>query len=449
MTKATKAETVVINWQNDGAQVTLEPAADTGFDILSVTLVKGKTEDGKARVQASTATHSGVSSNWKAAVKALVKAMLLDPAAYPLDGIEPEWPSVEEPEDEGPSDWSEYPEHDALKASMEPARVAYGQIDAGETEVKTGIRALASAIDSARQILRDDAKSKVDGLTHFDKWLMDVSPDVFALCAKSASVKSEWGMVANIPATMFEAMPKTAVSAKAIQLRYNSVKNAYAGKAAERAFGAAGGVPSEALASQTLIGVLDSAMSEDGDRPTGNGFSDQEALEFAIAHHSSIFNATEAGSILTVVWDADAADGEGRFAVAKDAKGNPVVGGLASVGRAKSPNEMVAAYVKALNAEMGAADKAREEAEAKADQEAADAVKPRTFADYTPREAAAHLANILSAHGEWGDVLGELNAMADLVDGGETWPTVITQTLAETSAAKVEAEAEEDAMDEA
>ena len=88
---------------------------------------------------------------------------------------------------------------------------------------------------------------------------------------------------------------------------------------------------------------------------------------------------------------------------------------------------------------VAASPEAKAEVEARqSETETANAVKPRTFAEYGIAEAALHLSRILSAHDDWSQVLDAVGVMADRAEN-DTWAQVLSDVANSVNAEKAEA----------
>lgn len=432
----TNETTIAVTWENDvatGVTIVTKQTAEQEGAINEVTFLRGVTDEPKpkSKVKAMANDAEAVSNNWKNATKALVKALGFDASQTSIDG-EPTWPETGDETPVAAKTWQEADTDGMLAVYAPQAASGFAQVEEGEGKVKEGSRAIGEAVAAASELL----SAKV-----FDTWLKDASARLFAHFERNKNAKAEFAFLGNMDGRFYGAVPDGIISPKAMQKRYNDTKAFIAEQSAEMAArnvkGNVAGALTVEQATNTLLEVLDEAANKV--KFAAGGVSVAELNAFGAMHYEALNGRA---------FDLLSKDEAGVFSAAKDGDNKPVVPGLA-IRKEGVANELLTAFAKALNYEASRATVEQEQAAKAEAATKAEAVNPRTFSQYTVREASAHLAVILSVHGDWAEVLSGINRMADEVDGGSAWDDVIAATLALVATEQANEAAETEADDEA
>jgi hypothetical protein len=425
-----KATVNTVAFENNGATVSVKPLqtveAWEEMEIFSVLLLRGKLKRANDRVKAVMGTIEAVGNNAKQAIVSVLKAKGVDDAAYDVAAAVAsiEWPETEK-EETGPKDWTDYDDAEELKAQIGFATAGAAHIFQGEGSIRLGLREFGQAI---ARVARSLVKPK-----HFENWVKAAPQEVKSLLDPK-NAKAEFVFMGKLDQEYFDLAPESTISAKAFQQRFNVQKNDLVEAAVMEAVGVAKaqkgkakGVITVVIAQEALTTVLRSAAE------LGEGEKKAQRNRMAEIYLESLL------AIEGIDWLVSG-DDVNTFNPAKGADDVYVAPTL--FGSGNRPNEMVLAFCEGLKAEATKDQREEESRERDADNRAASAVKPRTFAQYGVKEAAYHLANILQAHDGWQEILDNVDVMADRVLKGEAWVDVLSDVRAGIDADQAEAEAD-------
>lgn len=452
-----KATEIKIDWHNEETALDIHPNAEAPegvSEIVRVMVSWGRTvpEKGRAtwRVKVRDGDTEFVEPNVLKACNAAIKAKFGTMQHHDIKGaieaadIKPPQLSDEE-QSAAKTDWTKFEDASFLREERMAAIRAAGVFDAGETNMRKGLRDLSVHVAAVAESLENNKA--------FGAWVDSAVADLgdnadaadvaaakaFQRIVGNKNAKAELLFLGRLPEAWFAMQPETTNSPKAYQLRWNNVKNDLAEQLAQAAWGKAKKMPAPGKAQSVFLTELDTLCGVDGE---GKRIDDPTATQVAaraMFDHITRYVYNEDSGSLTFL-DVDA---EGALVHAKDKEGEYIV--PTQFGTGKRAHELVLAFVKAMKAQAPAA--REEKAEREADTEAANAVKPRVFAQYGVTEAAMHLARILQSHQDWGDVLDKLNGMADEADK-TSWADAISNAQSAVDEEKAE-EAAEDATDDA
>lgn len=413
-----------VTWHNEATAILVTPLenAPESFAAVELSLIAGRTiPDGDKvkraawRVKAIMDNAEFVEPNAAKAVNSAVRARYGVTKHHDVKGALADFKLPEMADDSAPDtsdDWTTYTNADDLKKAQEGAGEAAKLFLAGESQMRDGMRSLGQHIA--------DVADTLEKPSAFNKWVESGAAELKrALANKNA--KAEFVFAGRVPQDWFDIQPDSCSSAKTVQRNFNVDKNDLADAAAQRAWGKKTKHPSPADCQKALIETLEE-LSDDA----------VSAGVLAAAFLDGIMSDTENGAILGL------AVSEGGGVEPAKAESGYVVSPLVATGA--RANEMLAAFGKAMAANAPAAKVEAEERAA--EKEMVEAVKPRTFSGYAPREAALHLAKIMSTHDQWSEVLDELVDMAERAEK-DTWEQVLTDVQEGINAAAAEAAAEE------
>ena len=437
-TTAADASGETIAWHNDSqmldVQVITADDVPEAMAMLPLSIMIGETvPDGDTvkraawRIKAlDGTTEFGPFKNAALAINAALKAKFGATKFHDVGRAVAEITMPERQTDEKPAapvelKWTEYENAAELTKLQVEAGDAASLFLSGESNMRQGLRDLGRDIAQVALTLEKPAA--------FAAWVAAGSKDLQNVLS-NRNDKSELIFMGRLPMDWFTQQGEAISSAKAYQRNHNIDKNEIAGDMAAAVWGKKTDLPG--------VGVVQKLALEEL-RAIASGPVTGKAM-LAAHYLSAIDTATDDGAILFV----DMNDGvvsevkldDGSFVT-------PIV-----FGSGNRPNELVAAFVKALAAQAPAAQQEREEKEVSA--KAASAVNPRVFPQYAVGEAALHIARILSSHDDWADVLDVLNGMADRAEKSD-WSQVLSDTQSGIDADKAAAleQAAEEAADNA
>jgi hypothetical protein len=326
--------------------------------------------------------------------------------------------------------WDELPDAEELRETQSHAAEAAGRYFSGEENMRAGLYDLSCDVAKVAERLSN---------AQFRAWVESANANLQkALTGQNA--KAEFIFVGKLPREYFDLLPETSNSPKSYQRHFSVTKNELADAIATDAWGKKQKTPTPAQVWKSLVAVLDEARGDMESAP----IVASEAL--ARAMYSHIEAQTDG---FKVVGFADCkAIGESGMEPSLYEGASRKFNVAIQFGTGNRAHELIAAVCKAIAANAPAA-KEEKEAE-KADRETAARLKPRTFAEYSVKEAALHLARVLSAHTEWAGVLDMLNDMGDRAEK-DGWSQVLSDVQSGVDAEKAEAEKEaaEEAADDA
>lgn len=440
----TKAKTETITWHNEPQTFVIEPNPDAPEMVaqsVEVQLYVGRTvpEAGKRaswRVKAhSDGAEFDPQTNAVKAASEVIKAKFGGTKHHDVKGAVADFafPDMsDETDEEKVKNWQDLDNVEELRSERDLAVKAAQRFFAGEADMREGLYELCQHVSNVAESLGTP--------TMFRHWVESSQDADLQRALKNQNAKSEYMFVGRLPKAWFDLQPETTNSPKAYQLRFNTTKNEFADNVAQEAWGKKAKTPTPSATQKALFTVLSdvATLPEDGDASDG-----RKAMALLADDMLSFLNAaSEQGDIQ--VFDKD---DDGNVIPAKDKNGDYIAG--TQFGTGKRPHELVLSVCKAIKAN---APEAKAEAEKEAqEREATKAVRPKSFAEYTPKKAAMHLCNILQAHDDWNEVLGFMNDFADRAEK-DGWTQVLADVAANISAEEAEAEkaeAEESADDDA
>jgi hypothetical protein len=435
-TAKTEAKAEVINFHNETTTVEVHPVADAPAafaTIVRVDLIAGRTvpaegtkERSAWRVKAMHKENEWIEPNALKAANACIRALFggtkyHDVAAAVKDFQLPELGS--DKEEEAATDWTKFENAAELAVERDLAGVAAEKFFRGETDMRAGLKELGVHIANVADSLE---KPKA-----FVAWVKSGSVEL-QRALQNKNAKSELIFIGKLPDDWFAKQPESSNSAKAYQRNFNITKNELAAQLASDAWGKKQKFPSVGECQKAFKVSLEGMCDNENSEPTAQ-------MILARSFRDFLAIATEDFTIDFLVKT------EAGVEPAKDGEEMYIAG--TQFGTGNRAHELVKAFCAEMLAQ---APEARAEAESrKSEEQAAKAVRARVFAEYGIKEAAMHLARILSAHDNWSEVLDTLNSIADRAEA-ETWAQVLADVANSVDAEKAEAEkaeAEDDAED--
>jgi hypothetical protein len=438
-TTAPDASGETIAWHNTAQMIDVQ--VNDGDDVpeamalLPLSIMIGETiPDGDAvkraawRIKAMDgATEFGPFKNAALAINAALKAKFGATKFHDVGRAVQQITMPERQTDEKPAaapelKWTEYANAAELVTLQTDASASATLFLSGETHMREGLRNLGRNIAQVAETLEKPAA--------FAAWVAAGSVDLRNVLS-NRNDKSELIFMGRLPADWFDQQGEAISSAKAYQRNHNIDKNEIAGDMAAAVWGKKSDLPGVGVVQKLALEKL---------RDIASGPVTGKAM--LAAHY---LGAVDVGSDDGAILFLDMT--EGVVTELKLSDGTAFVTPIV-FGSGNRPNELVAAFCKALAAQAPEAKQAQEEKESNA--KAASAVNPRVFPQYAVGEAALHIARILSSHDDWADVLDVLNGMADRAEKSD-WSQVLSDTQSGIDADKAAAleQAAEEAADNA
>lgn len=268
MSKDTKeAKTLVINWHNDATAILVNPKDDAPDNITSVemTLMVGRTvPEGKGRPawrvkalcdgaefdafpNAAKAVNAVLTAKFGSAKHHDVEAALADFKFPELDNSKPK-----------EKDWDQLEDASVLKEHQAKAGEGAVKFFSGEADMRDGLYMLSQHVASVAGELTP---------RQFDAWVKSGLPELSkALINKNA--KAEFTFVGRLPRDYFDMQPETTNSPKAYQRNFNIAKNDLAEQIAVEAWGKKKNAPNAAATFKAFAKVLGEMRGDMGEIAT-------------------------------------------------------------------------------------------------------------------------------------------------------------------------------------
>lgn len=443
-----KAITQPVTWHNESASFSVHPNADApaAMTIAEVVVIGGVDDSGKRatkRFKASSDGQESVAPNVPKAVNGLLTLLFGTQKHHDvvkaLEGFDPNtlFPAVEEDKPASKDDWNDYKEeHEALQNALTGANVAAKDFLEGEASARAGLVSLGRYIASVSETFGNSSKA-------FNSWLAAGDENLRKAMANRNN-KSEMVTVGRLPSAWLDQVGPEAGSAKTINRLWNFGVNTLVEEMCSSIF--KGKPVPKSMTAAKLDGLFVEALEvaaaydEDGNAPSD---PNQEQVIAAL-----FFEALpEEGVALCAKGD------DASFVAATATDGGYNYGPVISQ-RAQA-NELLIAWLKAVNSRTSDAIAASEEEEQKETAKKETIAAVRTFADLGLNAAAMHLARILFGREDFVDVFDALAAAVDTAENGsvgealeslkEAYDADVAAAAAEADAAAAEAAADDDA----
>lgn len=416
-TSTADASGETIAWHNDAQLIDVQ--VNDGDDIpeamamLPLSIMIGETvPDGDTvkraawRIKAlDGATEFGPFKNAALAINAALKAKFGATKFHDVGRAVQQITMPERQTDEKPAapvelKWTEYENAAELTTLQTDASASATLFLSGETHMREGLRNLGRNIAQVAETLEKPAA--------FAAWVAAGSVDLRNVLS-NRNDKSELIFMGRLPLDWFTQQGEAISSAKAYQRNHNIDKNEIAGDMAAAVWHKKTDLPGVGVVQKLALEKL---------RDIASGPVTGKAM-LAAHYLSAIDVESDGGEILFLDMNhgvvSEVKLDDGSFVT-------PIV-----FGSGNRPNELVAAFCKALAAQSPEAKQVQDDKEQEQNAAKAAVVHRREFPQYGIGEAALHIARILSSHADWVEIMNALDGMADRVEKSD-WAQVLGDT---------------------